>query len=106
MKRKKTKKRQTEKKRIDLDIKELDALLERVRAGVLQEGDHEIIKAMADCIVFLSQSLDEKAAKIKRLLRMIFGATTETKQNILPDKNNDDSSGAGERSDTRNSTRG
>lgn len=33
MKRKKTKKRHPEKKRIDLDIKELDALLERVQAG-------------------------------------------------------------------------
>lgn len=106
MKRKKTKKRQTEKKRIDLDIKELDALLERVQAGTLKEGDHEIIKALVDCIVFLSQSVDEKAAKIKRLLRMIFGATTETKENILPDKNNNDSSGAGEHSDTETQPEG
>lgn len=106
MKRKKTKKRQTEKKRIDLDIKELDALLERARTGALQEGDHEIIKAMADCIVFLSQSVDEKAAKIKRLLRMIFGATTETKENILPDKKNNDSPGADEHSDAVAQTEG
>ncbi len=106
MKRKKTKKRHTEKKRIDLDIKELDALLERVEAGALQQGDHEIIKAMAECIVFLSQSVDEKAAKIKRLLRMIFGATTETKENILPDKKNNDSSGAGEHSDAETQPEG
>jgi len=70
------------KKQIDLDVKEIDALLERAQTGALREGDYEIIKAMADCIVFLSQSVDEKAAKIKKLLRMIFGATTEKKKNI------------------------
>ncbi len=60
---------------------------------------------MADCIVFLRQSVDEKAVNIKRLLRMIFGATTETKENILPDKNNN-SSGAAEHADGAAQTEG
>lgn len=71
------------KRRIDLDISQIDALLNRAESGKLEKNDVETIKAMAECIVFLSQSVDEKAIKIKRLLRMIFGASTETKDNVL-----------------------
>jgi transposase len=74
-------------KRIDLNLEEVDALLERVAAGSLKEGDYEIIKAMAETIRILSQSVDDKAASIKRLLRMLFGATTEKAKNVL--KNSD-----------------
>ncbi|MCK4487283.1 MAG: IS66 family transposase, partial [Desulfobacterales bacterium] len=63
--------------RIDLNLEEVDALLERVAAGSLEEGDYEIIKAKVETIRVLSQSVDEKAASIKRLLRMLLGATTE-----------------------------
>ena len=71
------------KKRIDLDLKEIDALLARAEAGVLDAGDCELIRAMAECIAYLSQAVDEKAVKIKKLLRMIFGAGTEKKQNVI-----------------------
>ena len=33
--------------RIDLTPEQLDALLKRVEAGTLQDGDYEIIKGMA-----------------------------------------------------------
>ena len=56
-------------KRIDLKPEDVDALLERVEKGVLQQGDYEIIKAMVETIGLLSQSLDDKATAIKRLLR-------------------------------------
>jgi hypothetical protein len=79
------------KKRIDLDLKEIDALLSRAEAGVLDAGDCEIIKAMAECIVYLSQAVDEKAVKIKKLLRMIFGASTEKKQNVIANAKDGDS---------------
>jgi transposase len=62
--------------RIELDLKQVDALLKRVKE-VLPAEDYEIIKAMADTIYLLSQSLDQKATSIRRLLRMLFGATTE-----------------------------
>lgn len=94
VKAKKAQKGRLEKKRIDLDLKQIDALLERAETGALEKGDYEIIKAMADCIVYLSQAVDEKAAKIKRLLRMIFGATTEKKQNVLPGVKKGDPDGA------------
>lgn len=64
-------------KRIDLKPEQIEALLERVKSGSLQEGDYEIIKAMSETIEFLSQMSEEKAASIKRLLKMMFGASTE-----------------------------
>ena len=42
-------------KRIDLKPEQIEALLERVKSGSLQEGDYEIIKAMSETIEFLSQ---------------------------------------------------
>jgi len=80
------------KKRIDLDLKEIDALLARAEAGTLKPGDCELIRAMADCIAYLSQAVDEKAVKIKKLLRMIFGAGTEKKQNIIKSAKDGDAS--------------
>jgi hypothetical protein len=74
-------------KRIDLSQKELDALIERVEAGILLDSDREIIKAMAETISVLSHAVDEKSTSIKRLLRMIFGNSTEKTASIL--KNTD-----------------
>jgi hypothetical protein len=38
---------------IDLSPEQMDALLERVAAGTLIEGDYEIIKAMAETKPFM-----------------------------------------------------
>ena len=69
-------------KQVDLNLEEVDALLERA-AGLLEKGDYEIIKGMTDTIRILSQAVDEKASSIRRLLRMLFGATTEKAKNVL-----------------------
>jgi len=78
-------------KRIDLNLQELDALLERVAAGSLKEGDYEIIKAMGETIRVLSQAIDEKASSVRRLLRMLFGASTEKAKNVLKNVDKDES---------------
>jgi transposase len=62
---------------IELSAKQLDALIERVKSRNLQDEDYETIAAMGETIHVLSHSVDEKAASIKRLLKMIFGASTE-----------------------------
>ena len=73
-------------KRIDLDLDQVDALLKRVETGTLQGGDYQIIKAMVETIHLLSQSVDEKATSIRRLLRMLFGDRTEKLENVIKDK--------------------
>lgn len=80
---------------IRLTQEEIDALLQRVKANVLQTGDYEIIKSMTEAIMALGQALDNKAASIKRLLAMLFGPKTEKKDNILkqnePEQTDEDS---------------
>ena len=76
---------------IDLNLEEVDALLERI-AGLLEKRDYEIIKAMVDTIRILSQAADQKASSIRRLLRMLFGATTEKAKNVLKNPGKDEAS--------------
>ena len=68
---------------IDLNLEQVDDLLKRVKAGRLQEGDYEIIKAMVETIHLLSQSVDQKAASIRRLLKMLFGERSEKIEKVL-----------------------
>jgi len=70
-------------KPIRLTADEIDALVERAELGSLQEGDAEIIKAMANAVKTLSQAINDKAVSIKKLLAMVFGAKTEKKKNVL-----------------------
>ena len=82
-------------KRIDLNLDQVDALLKRVESGSLKESDYEIIKAMAETIHLLSQAVDEKATSIRRLLRMLFGASTEKLENLIKNKDKNKSGSAG-----------
>ena len=76
----------TKPKRIDLSRQELDSLLKRAECGILKDGDYEIIKAMADTISILSNAVDEKSTSIKRLLKMIFGSSSEKTDSVLKNK--------------------
>ncbi|MCP4420659.1 MAG: IS66 family transposase, partial [Chloroflexi bacterium] len=78
--------------RIDLNLEQVDELLKRVKTGCLQDGDYEIIKAMVQTIELLCQCVDEKATSIRRLLRMLFGPSTEKLKNVIKDKETSDSS--------------
>ena len=71
---------------IDLKLEDVEALLARVEKGELRPGDYELIRSMVETIAYLSQAVDEKATAIKRLVRMIFGASTETREKIFPNK--------------------
>lgn len=67
-----------------LELAEIEALLARVEQGSLQEGDYEIIKSLAETVLFLGSVVDEKETAIRRLLRIIFGAATESRQRLFP----------------------
>ncbi len=69
--------------RIDMRAEELDALVERVKIGSLQEGDSQIVATMVETLKFLSSAMDEKNMSIKRLRRILFGAKTEKTANVL-----------------------
>ena len=62
---------------IELSAEELDTLIDRFKSRSLLEKDYETIVAISETIHVLIHSVDEKAASIIRLLKMIFGASTE-----------------------------
>ncbi len=68
--------------RIDLDLDQAEALLKRAKQALSSE-DYNIIKAMVDTIYLLSQSVDQKAASIRRLLQMLFGERSEKIEKVL-----------------------
>jgi len=90
---------------IDLNLEQVNELLKRVEAGCLQDGDYEIIKAMAQTIELLSQCVDEKATSIRRLLRMLFGPRTEKLKNVIKDKEKSDSSKSSQENTTDKSNK-
>ena len=74
-------------KRIDISQEELDALIKRVEAGTISDSDREVIKAMAETISILSQAMAEKTSSIRRLLKMIFGSSSEKTSKVLNNQN-------------------
>lgn len=68
--------------RIDLDLEQADALLKRAKEALSPE-DYNTIKAMVETIHVLSQSVDQKATSIRRLLRMLFGERSEKIEKVL-----------------------
>ena len=68
--------------RIDLDLDQAEALLKRAKQALSSE-DYHIIKAMVETIYLLSQSVDQKAASIRRLLKMLFGERSEKIEKVL-----------------------
>lgn len=82
---------------IELSAQELDALIERVKSRSLLEKDYETLAAMGETIHVLSHNVDEKAASIKRLLRMIFGASTEKTATVTKKPKNTDTTSKSEK---------
>ena len=68
--------------RIELDLDQAEALLQRAKEALSAE-DYNTIKAMVETIYLLSQSVDQKAAAIRRLLKMLFGERSEKIEKVL-----------------------
>jgi transposase len=68
--------------KVDLTPEQLDDLVGRVKEQI-EDKDYLVIKAMAGTIIFLAQLVEEKNISLRRVLRMLFGARTETSKNVL-----------------------
>jgi len=68
-------------KRRDLDIRELEAILDRARSS-LSDEDHEKLKGAIETLAFLTRELEAKGTSIKRLRNLLFGASTEKTSRI------------------------
>ena len=67
---------------VDLDRKELDAILARAKAH-LPAGDYKWIEKLVRSHVTLVQLVKEKQISIRRLRQMLFGAKTEKTRTVL-----------------------
>jgi transposase len=66
--------------RIDLDRRELEAILERAKTMPLSDEQYAKLHATMETLVFLTAELEKKRVSVQRLKRLLFGATTETTQ--------------------------
>lgn len=69
--------------RLDLDPKELEAILERAKTAPLSEEESVKLHAVIETLMFLTAELEKKHVSIQRLKHLLFGATTETTQKVL-----------------------
>jgi transposase len=80
--------RMTKPGRLELDVEQLNALLDRIEQHKLTEVDYPLIADLIRSMAWLSQTLEDQSITIHRL-RKIFGFKTERTSN-LPDVKADD----------------
>lgn len=80
---------------IEITDEEMTAFLERVEACGVLEKDFDLIKAMAESVRRIRHVLQEKDASIGRLVKMIFGAKTESANIVLKKIENEKEASAG-----------
>jgi len=68
--------------RIELEMSELEAILERART-VLSDEEYAKLHAAMETLIFLTQELEKKHVSVKRLKQMLFGAATETTRKVM-----------------------
>ncbi len=70
--------------RLDISMAELEALLERAKAGPLNEADYATLKAALTTLGYLTELLEDRTTTLPRLRHLVFGARTETTRMVLP----------------------
>jgi hypothetical protein len=71
--------------KIDLDKKQCDELVRRLKENELSEEDRELLVRVVNGMVWLSQALESKTVTLKKLWSLFFGKKTEKAKNILKD---------------------
>ena len=67
---------------LELSMKEVEEILERLKASGLAVRDQGMLRALVDSYVFLVGEIADRRASIDRLRQMLFGAKTETGKNV------------------------
>jgi transposase len=69
--------------RLELNMEELQALLERTKAAPLSEQDYHKLKAAVETLGYLTQLLEDRKTTIDRLRQILFGASSEKTRAVL-----------------------
>jgi len=70
----------------EIQLRELEAILARAKAGPLGDAEVDKLKAAMDTLAFVTRELEAKGASIQRLRRMLFGPSTEKTSQVLGSK--------------------
>mgnify|MGYP001599730227 CR=1 FL=1 len=71
-----------DKRRIDLNMNELETILEQARASLGEDGYNKL-KAAVETLEYLTDLIGDKDTTIRRLRNIIFGSSTEKSSNVL-----------------------
>ena len=69
--------------RIELQMSELEAIIERSQAEPLNEQDCEHLRSVLQTLLFVTQELEKKRVSVQRLKQLLFGATTEKTRKVI-----------------------
>ena len=69
--------------RIELQMSELEAILERSKTELLNEQDCERLRSVLQTLYFLTQELEKNRVSVQRLKQLLFGAATEKTRTVL-----------------------
>ena len=69
---------------LELNLKELQARLERARQAPLTAEDYLQLKAALETLAYLTHLLEDRHTTIERLRQMLFGARSEKTRQVLP----------------------
>jgi transposase len=69
-------------RRIDLNMNELETILEQARASLGEDG-YQKLKAAIETLEYLTDLIGDKETTINRLRKIIFGANTEKTSDVL-----------------------
>jgi hypothetical protein len=70
----------------ELELRELEAILARAKAGPLGDAEVDKLRAAMSTLAFLTRELEAKGASIQRLRRMLFGPSTEKTSQVMGSK--------------------
>jgi len=70
-------------KHLDMEESQLEGLCERLERKCLAPDDYKFLKVIIDTVRFLSQQHQQAATSMQRVLKMIFGSSTEKTDKVL-----------------------
>ena len=76
--------------RLEVTREEIRALRDRAKRGELRTEDAPLVEALAETVVALSEAVEKKGTSIRRLLRVLFGPKTESKERLFGKRRDDD----------------
>src|SRR5881628_2357387 len=71
--------------RIEVEMKDLEALLERVKSA-MEKKDYELLERFLASFAYLTELIEDKETTIGRLRKILFGSKSEKTKDVLKAK--------------------